>query len=65
MNEEPGSAWMQRITEYFPKLVWLNPVPESAWQYTQSIGLTRDLVQGRMYPLTLDGLSEAIRYLAK
>ncbi|MBS99594.1 MAG: hypothetical protein CMI01_13075 [Oceanospirillaceae bacterium] len=65
MNEEPGAAWMQRITEYFPKLVWLNPVPESAWRYTQSIGLTRDLVQGRMYPLTLEGLSEAIRYLAK
>ena len=65
MNQEPGAAWMQRITEHFDKVAWLNPVNENHWNYTHSIGMTQQLIDKRMYPLTLAGLGDAIAYLAK
>jgi len=58
-NEEAGSSWMQRLAAHFPHLVWLNPEPESRWEATASIRLTRELVGGRMFPLTLAGLNQA------
>ncbi|WP_105103485.1 vWA domain-containing protein [Microbulbifer pacificus] len=65
MNEEPGAAWMQRVTNTYEKLVWLNPTAEEYWQYTGSIGLTQRLVNGHMYPMTIEGLDRAIAYLVK
>src|SRR5215813_3861265 len=56
MNPEPGETWMQRVTRTYPACVWLNPTPESQWEYTQSIRAMRQLMGGRMYPLTLEGL---------
>jgi uncharacterized protein with von Willebrand factor type A (vWA) domain len=64
-NEESGRVWMQRIAAHFPRLVWLNPEPEDRWQWTPSIGITRELVGDRMYPLTLSGLDEAMRELRR
>ncbi|HEY8564047.1 MAG TPA: VWA domain-containing protein [Beijerinckiaceae bacterium] len=64
-NEETGQAWMERLTAHFPKAVWLNPLPESQWGYTQSIALLRNLVQGRMFPLTLEGIDRAVRELVR
>jgi len=64
-NEETGAVWMERVARTYPACVWLNPVPEREWGYTQSIGLMRQLVSGRMYPLTLDGLDRAIRELVR
>ncbi|SEO49761.1 vWA domain-containing protein [Aquisalimonas asiatica] len=64
-NDEAGATWMQRVLEAFPKAVWLNPEPESRWDYTPSIKITRELMEERMYPLTLDGMDEAIKYLSK
>ena len=58
-NEEPGDAWLRRLLRAWPKFAWLNPVPRDEWRRTQSIGITRDLLEGRMYPLTLAGLDEA------
>ncbi len=65
MNEEPGATWMERITRTYPVCVWLNPVPESEWDYTQSIRMMRQLMGGRMYPLTLEGLDRAMRELVR
>ena len=65
MNEEPGAVWMERVTRTYPACVWLNPVPESEWDYTQSIRMMRQLMGGRMYPLTLDGLDRAMRELVR
>ena len=62
-NEESGLAWMQRVTAAFPRLVWLNPEPERYWTQTQSIGITRALVEERMFPLTIRGLDQAIAAL--
>jgi hypothetical protein len=56
---------MQRLTAHFPRLVWLNPEPEERWAWTPSVGLARDLVGGRMFPLTLEGLDRAMRALRR
>jgi uncharacterized protein with von Willebrand factor type A (vWA) domain len=64
-NEEAGAVWLQRLTETFPKFVWLNPEPESLWQYRQSIAVIQQIVRQKMYPITLDGLERAMRTLAK
>ena len=64
-NEEAGRVWMQRIASHFPRLAWLNPEPEDRWKWTPSIGITRDLVSDRMFPLTLDGIDRAMRELRR
>ncbi|WP_334149916.1 vWA domain-containing protein [Hyphomicrobium sp.] len=65
MNEEAGATWLQRVSAIYPHTVWLNPVPETHWDYTPSIGLVRRLMEGRMYPMTLSGLDSAIRELMR
>jgi len=62
-NEEPGAVWLDRVTTMFEHTVWLNPVAEKHWDYTPSIGLMQQLMNGRMYPLTLGGLDLAMREL--
>jgi uncharacterized protein with von Willebrand factor type A (vWA) domain len=62
-NEEAGAVWMQRITQRFPRHVWLNPEPEDRWDYTASIGVARQLLEDRMFPLTIEGLDRAIKAL--
>jgi uncharacterized protein len=64
-NDEAGAVWLQRMTTTYPAAVWLNPVPERYWTYTGSIQLVRELMQDRMYPLTLEGLDEAMRTLSR
>jgi len=65
MNEEPGAAWLKRVTDIYPKCVWLNPAPREAWGWTQSIRMINEAVGGRMYPLTLEGLDAAMRELMR
>lgn len=65
MNEEAGAVWLQRVTTIYPHAVWLNPVPENQWGYTHSIQLVRRLMEGRMFPMTLAGLDDAIRELMR
>jgi uncharacterized protein with von Willebrand factor type A (vWA) domain len=64
-NEEAGAEWLQRLTHAFPHYAWINPEPPGVWGYRQSIGVVRELVSQRMYPLTLNGLQEAMRLLSK
>ncbi|WP_028794983.1 vWA domain-containing protein [Thalassobaculum salexigens] len=63
MNPEPGGVWIKRLTEHFHRSVWLNPVQERFWQYTQSVAMVKELLEDRMYPLSLDGLDRAIKEL--
>lgn len=63
MNDEPGGLWMQRITGHFRRSIWLNPVQDRFWKYTQSVEMMRELMEDRMYQLTLSGLDSAIREL--
>jgi hypothetical protein len=64
-NPEAGAVWLQRFTAHFPKFIWINPEPEGLWQYRQSISVIHQLMGGRMFPLTLEGLSRAMRQLSK
>jgi len=64
-NEEPGAEWLQRLTQTFTKYAWINPEPQGVWQYRQSIDVIQQLMGGRMYPLTLKGLEDAMRLLSK
>lgn len=64
-NEESGEVWLRRVIAHFPQLIWLNPEPESRWDWTPSIGMTRSLVQGRMFPLSLEGLERAMQALRR
>jgi uncharacterized protein YggU (UPF0235/DUF167 family) len=60
-NAEPGQIWLRRLLATYPRAVWLNPVSEKYWGGTQTIGLIEQLMEGRMFPLTLEGLDRAIR----
>ncbi|ARU57382.1 VWA containing CoxE family protein [Oleiphilus messinensis] len=64
-NEEPGAVWMQRLKDHFRKVIWLNPMPENYWGSGGSLGITRDLVENEMYPLTLEGLEAGMKSLSK
>jgi len=64
-NEEAGSVWVQRMLSVYPKAVWLNPEPEEVWPYRQSIGIVREIMNQRMFPMTVDGLERAMRLLVK
>ena len=55
---------MNRFTDTWRRLIWLNPTPQEHWPYTQSIGIVRELVEDHMYPLTLEGLEQGARYLS-
>ena len=62
-NEEPGAVWLQRMIDTWPNMVWLNPEPTVRWDNTPSIGITRELLEERMFPLTVEGIDKAMREL--
>jgi uncharacterized protein with von Willebrand factor type A (vWA) domain len=64
-NDEAGAVWMKRMLEIYHKAVWLNPEPEEIWPYRQSIGILKEIMGGRMYPTTIEGLERAMRALVK
>ncbi len=64
-NEEPGAEWLQRLTHAFPRYAWINPEPQGVWSYRQSISIVAQLMQQRMFALTLPGLEAAMRLLTK
>ena len=64
-NEEAGVTWMHRLTNTYPAAAWLNTVPEKQWGYSQSVKIIRELMNDRMYPLTVDGLSDAMKELTR
>ena len=59
-NPEPGAVWLERLMKHYPKFAWINPQPQSRWRQTASIDMTREMLEGRMYPLTLAGLDDVI-----
>jgi uncharacterized protein with von Willebrand factor type A (vWA) domain len=64
-NEEAGAVWLRRFANTYPSAVWLNPTAERYWDYSASTRIVRELLQDRMYPLTLKGLDEAMRTLSR
>ncbi len=64
-NEEAGGVWLRRLLSVYPKTVWINPVKRDWWSHTQSVGMIYELMDGRMFPLTLSGLEDAMRELTR
>jgi uncharacterized protein len=64
-NDEPGEVWLRRLLDAYPRAVWLNPVPEQYWSGTTSIGMIDRIIEGRMFPRTLDGIDRAMRRLKR
>ncbi|NIZ08779.1 VWA domain-containing protein [Pseudooceanicola sp. HF7] len=64
-NPESGQVWLRRAREQWPDTIWLNPVPEKFWDYTQSIAMIRELFEDRMVPMTLAGLEDGMKMLAR
>ena len=65
VNDEAGAVWLQRVRHTYPATVWLNPTPERQWEYSSSTKLIQELMEGAMYPLTLEGLDDAMRELTR
>ena len=63
-NEEPGALWLQRLLHVYHHAIWLNPQPEERWRYYDSIAMVRELMESRMFPLTLAGLEAGMRELS-
>jgi uncharacterized protein with von Willebrand factor type A (vWA) domain len=63
-NEEAGIVWMRRLLDIYPKTVWLNPEGVDTWPFRMSIRMMREIMNDRMYPMTLDGLESAMNYLS-
>ncbi|MBO0344999.1 vWA domain-containing protein [Roseibium limicola] len=64
-NAEAGATWLERVKAVYKNIVWLNPAQEAHWPYTHSIKMIQQLMDGHMYPLTVEGLTEAMKDLAR
>lgn len=64
-NDEAGAVWLERLKEKFDKVVWINPAPEAHWGNGGSLGIIRQIMDDKMYPLTIEGLEKAMKELSK
>lgn len=64
-NEEAGAIWMQRLTDHFEKVIWINPLPEQYWGEGGSLGITKQLMDNHMFPMTVEGLEAGMKYLSR
>ena len=64
-NAESGETWLRRLLDTWPHAIWINPMPEAGWGYSQSVAMIAEIFGGRMYPMTLAGLEAGIRELAR
>ncbi|MBV7379389.1 vWA domain-containing protein [Maritimibacter dapengensis] len=64
-NEEAGVTWLQRARDQWPDHLWINPLPETHWRYTQSVQMISEIFEGRMVPMTLEGIDRGMRELGR
>ena len=64
-NEEAGQVWLQRARSQWPQNLWINPLPERQWRYTQSVGMISEIFEGRMVPMTLEGIERGMKELGR
>ena len=62
-NDEAGIVWLQRLKEYYKNIAWINPLPEYEWEYYESVAMIREFTGHRMFPMTVDGLTQAMKSL--
>lgn len=64
-NEEAGATWMSRLTDHFDNIVWINPTPQEYWEHSYSIEVVKELLEDRMFSLSVSGLENAMKLLVK
>jgi uncharacterized protein with von Willebrand factor type A (vWA) domain len=64
-NEEAGAVWLQRVMDTWDKVIWINPTPQDTWEYSNSVALTKRMVDDQMFPLTIRGIEDGMNYLSK
>ncbi|WP_107495840.1 VWA domain-containing protein [Thalassobius sp. I31.1] len=64
-NDEPGQVWLERAREQWPSHMWINPIPETHWRYTQSIRMIQEIFEDRMVPMTLKGIERGMKELSR
>ncbi|MEX5729403.1 uncharacterized protein Ga0609869_002756 [Rhodovulum iodosum] len=64
-NAEAGQVWLERARAQWPDHLWINPTRERFWEYTQSIGMIREIFDGRMVPMTLEGIERGMKMLGR
>ena len=64
-NPEAGQVWLARARDQWPNAIWINPTPEKYWSYTQSIGMIAEIFDGRMVPMTLEGIDRGMAELGR
>jgi len=64
-NEEAGSVWLERLTGHYRRSAWLNPTPKQSWGHVRSINMLNDLMEGRMFPLTVNGIDDMTKELSR
>jgi uncharacterized protein with von Willebrand factor type A (vWA) domain len=57
-----GIQWLQQLSVHFERNAWLTPEPPHSWQYS-TIGVVASVFP--MFPLTLEGLGEAVGHLTR
>ncbi len=62
-NAESGAIWMRRVLRHWPRAIWINPLRSDWWRYTESVGLLHRIMEGRMHPLTIEGLDAGLKEL--
>jgi uncharacterized protein with von Willebrand factor type A (vWA) domain len=65
MNAEAGAVWLDRLTHHFRRSAWLNPTPEPSWGFNASTRMIAERMEGRIFPLTLEGLDRMVKVLSR
>jgi len=60
-SDQPSIERLHFIADTFPHSVWLNPVPERMWDFTQTIAAIRRIFP--MFELSIDGLEKAVGHM--
>ncbi|MCZ4352429.1 VWA domain-containing protein [Roseovarius aestuarii] len=64
-NPESGQVWLERARAQWPANLWINPVREAHWQYTQSTQMIRQIFESQMVPMTLEGIDQGMKSLVR
>jgi len=64
-NQETGQVWLERARAHWPDNLWINPLPEQHWRYTQSVQMIHQIFEGRMVPMTLEGIERGMKELGR
>ena len=62
-NKETGRKWLERAISQWPRNLWINPIPEEHWNYSQSTQIINNIFENRMVPLSMKGLESGMKML--